>query len=92
MTAVKLSELAARAKRDPFELDLEDGGAEITIAQPTVGQWAEAVAAPTVGDFLATLGVAPADVERVTAVMPGQLLGTEGGLVASIRARFGLGN
>lgn len=89
---VKLSELAAKAKRDPYEFDPEDGSAVIVIAQPSIAQWRDAVRAPGVDGFLAGLGVSAADAARVDAVMPAEGLGTEGQFVASIRAHFGLGN
>jgi hypothetical protein len=88
----KLSEIAARVNREPYDLDLEDGGAVILVAQPTIGQWQEAITAPTAGGFLAGLGASEADAARLDKLMDGQGLGTEGALVTAVRRHFGLKN
>jgi hypothetical protein len=92
MTAVKLSELAARVNGEPYELDLEDGGGFISIQWPTIAQWEAAVKAPTAEGFALALNVAAADAARLGQVMPGQGMGTEGALVVSVRRHFGLKN
>lgn len=93
MAPRKLSELAAKARRDDYELDPEDGGPVVAIAQPTIGQWRRAVAAPTSEEFSTILGVPAADAARVGKVISDEsLLGTEGEFVVDIRRHFGLGN
>lgn len=92
VTAVKLSELAAKVNHEPYELDLEDGGAVISIPWPTIAQWQEATQSPTAEGFALALGIAAADAERIEQVMPGQGMGTEGALVVSVRRHFGLKN
>jgi hypothetical protein len=92
VTAVKLSDLAAKARRDPYELDPEDGGDVITIAQPSIAQWKMACESATVDGFLSVLGVPVDDANRVSDVMTSQDLGTEAAFVADIRKHFGLGN
>lgn len=88
----KLSELAAKAQRKPYELDLEDGAEPVLIAHPVAAKWIEAVEGNNLEGFLRVLGVSDADTARAAAAMPDQPLGTSGELVASMRVHFGLGN
>ena len=92
MVARKLSEIAAKAARDPYELDLEDGGEVIAVSHPAIGKWQEALEGNNLDAFLTVLGVGEEDRARVAALMPDQVVGTPGELVADMRVHFGLGN
>jgi hypothetical protein len=88
----KLSELAAKAQRKPYPLDLEDGGPPIEIGHPVIGKWQEALEVNSLYEALAVLGAGEEDLARVKAVLPDQPLGTAGEIFADMRAHFGLGN
>lgn len=88
---MRLSELAAKAKRDPWVLTADDGSALVTIAQPTCDAfWVPLDAAESVADVLrvvtgdqydalmAALGPLPAPALKAVA--------------DDIREAFGLGN
>ncbi|HEX5272299.1 MAG TPA: hypothetical protein VFW33_17500 [Gemmataceae bacterium] len=91
MAPRKFSDLAAKAARDPYVLELPDG-TSVSIAQPTVAMWNEVPFSGGMGAVLLALGVSEDDMERVTAAMQGAPLGVADDLVVDIRGHFGLGN
>lgn len=91
MTARKLSEVVAKAKRAPYELELDDGTV-VSVAHPNVAVWREAVQADGMADFLRMMDVPDDDAAKVNAFISGQPLGAESALVADMRNYFQLGN
>jgi hypothetical protein len=92
LAARKLSEIAAKARRDPYELDLEDKGEPVIVPQPAIDEWQEALQAPDLPALLTAMGVDPDDVARVRKAVGALPLGSAGELVADMRRHFGLGN
>lgn len=92
----KLSELAAKARRDPFEFDPEDGQGAVVIEQPTWDAWHKAgVGLRDSGDvleFLQGLGVPKKDAKRVDDAIGKAPVGTGDLFTEELRAAFGLGN
>lgn len=87
----KLSDLVAKARRDPYPLELDDG-TTVSIAQPTIPQWQQACQADGMSAFLSVLGVSEADAARVSAELDGALFGSESAVVGALRSYFQLGN
>lgn len=87
----KLSELVAKARRDPYPLELDDG-TTVSIAQPTVPQWRQACEADDITGFLTVLNVSADDAARVSAELDGAVFGAESAVVTALRGYFGQGN
>jgi hypothetical protein len=87
----RLSELVAQAAKDPYELDLEDGGAVIEIPQPTWAGWVAALALDTDTEIFAALGLSPQDAQRVSDAVNGAPMSVPGRLIDDMRNHFRLG-
>lgn len=88
---MKLSELAAKARRDPYVIEMDDDTA-VSVAQPTIDGWTTACEAGDIGGVLTALGVGEDDAVRVTAALSALPMGTDAELMAAMRAHFQLGN
>lgn len=88
---MKLSELAAKARRDPYLIELGDGTV-VSVEQPTIDGWTEACKADDIFGVLAGLGVAEGDVDAVRAELAGAPMSTDYELMGDMRAHFQLGN
>jgi hypothetical protein len=88
----KLSDLAAKAARQPYDLELDDGTV-LSVPQPTIAGWQAACEAPGgVAGFLTALGASADGAAKVAAEMPDLPYGTESALVIALRNYFRLGN
>lgn len=91
MTARKLSDLVAKARRDPYELEMPDGTV-VSVPQPTITRWREACEGDGIGAVLLALGVTDAEAAAVNAVTEAGPFGGESAVVADMRIYFQLGN
>ena len=88
---MKLSDLAAKARRDPYLIELADG-TTVSVPQPTVDGWTEACKADDVFGVLAMLGVDEDDATALRAELAGVPMSTDYELMNDMRAHFQLGN
>lgn len=87
----KLSDLVAKAARQPYELELDDG-TTVSVPQPTIPQWRQACQADSLDGFLQALGVSAEHAAAVQAQMEGAPFGAESAVIRALRTYYQLGN